>query len=151
MQLQPPHRRSSQLPLEHQFRNILSQHPVDCLMIDGCDTGVWSPWMSSAPLDKQPKAILLFAQAIHLEMESGAASKTHRKSMEKLGYSIHFWLMEAGDFGSAVSKLRLRTSCTQETSDQPQEPKRPSPNKLPVRPMSDLLMPVGVPFQHGLR
>jgi site-specific DNA-cytosine methylase len=107
--------------------------------------------MSSAPLDKQPKAILLFAQAIHLEMESGAASKTHRKSMEKLGYSIHFWLMEAGDFGSAVSKLRLRTSCTQETSDQPQEPKRPSPNKLPVRPMSDLLMPVGVPFQHGLR
>jgi hypothetical protein len=127
-------------------RNILSQHPVDCLMIDGCDTEVWSPWISSAPLDKRPKAILLFTQATHLEMESGAAAKTHRKSMEKLGYSIHFWLMEAVDFGSAVSQLRLGVLYTQEASDQPQEPVQPSPNKLPARPMSNLLMPVGVPF-----
>jgi hypothetical protein len=97
-------------------RNILSQHPpADCLMINRCNAEVWIPWMSSAPLDKWPTSILLFTQAIHLEKESGAASKMHHKSMEKLGCSIHFWPMEAGDFGSAASQLRLGVLCTQET------------------------------------
>jgi hypothetical protein len=126
-------------------KDILARHPADCLMIDGCDTEVWSSWMSSAPAVKRPIAVLFFAQAVHLEMESGAASKTHRKSMEKLGYLMQFWLMEAGDFGSAASQLRLGALHTQETSDQPDGPTQPAPNKLPVRPMSNLLMPFGVP------
>jgi hypothetical protein len=126
-------------------RNVLSQHPVDCLMIDDCKTDVWSPWISSVPLTKRPTAILFFTQAIHLEKESGAISQAHRKSMERLGYKIQFWLMEACDFGAAVSQLRLGVLYTQETSTDAPGPHQPTPNELPSRPMSNLLMPFGVP------
>ena len=124
-------------------RNILAKHPVDCLMIDGCKIEVWSPWISSVPADKRPSAILLFTQATHLALESEVASKSHRKFMEKLGYTIHYWLMDAVDFGSAVSQLRLGVIYT--SSNHPSEPTRPISNELPVRPMSNLLMPFGVP------
>lgn len=126
-------------------RNILSRHPVDCLMIEDCKVEVWSPWISAVSLDKRPAAILVFTHAIHLEKESGVASKTHRKSMEKLGYAMYFWLMEACDFGSAVSQLRLGVLYTQVTPGSQHEPELPAPNELPARPMSNLLMPVGVP------
>jgi hypothetical protein len=125
--------------------NVLSQHPVDCLMINDCKTQVWSPWISSVPINERPISILLFTQAIHLEKESGPASKEHRKFMERLGYSIRFWLMEACDFGAAISQLRLGVLYIQEESAVMLGPKQPTPNELPPRPMSNLLMPFGVP------
>jgi hypothetical protein len=97
-------------------KTILAQHPVDCLLIDNCPTEVWTPWISSALISQQPGAILFFTQAFHLERETGAASKAHRKLMEKWGYSTQFWLMEACDFGAAVAQLRLGVLYTQESS-----------------------------------
>ena len=126
-------------------RTILSQHPVDCLLIDDCNIEIWTPWISSVPTNQRPEAILLFTQAIHLEKESGAASQVHRKLLKKLGYSINFWLMEACDFGAAVSQLRLGVLYTKETSENQLAPQQPIPNYLPARPMSNLLMPFGVP------
>jgi hypothetical protein len=117
---------------------------VDCLLIEGSKTSIWTPWISSIRIDQRPEATLLFTQAAHLERESEAASKTHRKLMEKLGYSIHFWLMEACDFGAALSQMRLGVLYTKDDSG-PGEPTQPTPNTLPTRPMSNLLVPFGVP------
>jgi hypothetical protein len=125
---------------------ILAQHPVDCLLIDACAIKVWSPWISLASFLKRPEAILFFTDAEHLENESEAASKKYRKFMEIMGYSIRFWLMEACTFGAAVAQLRLGVMYTkQETSEGECGPKQPSPNQLPARPMSNLLLPFGVP------
>jgi hypothetical protein len=126
-------------------KTILLQHPVDCLLIDNCSTEVWTPWMSSALTSQQPEAILFFTQAFHLERETGAASKAHGKLMEKCGCSVQFWLMEACEFGAAVAQLRLGILCTQESSEGSLGPTPPVPDGLPVRPMSNLLMPFGVP------
>ena len=134
-------------PPDRVSRNVLSKHPVDCLLIDDCRIEVWTPWVSSALECHRPAAIMLFTQASHLEKETGAASKTHRKIMEKCGYSSHFWLMEACDFGAAVGQLRLGVLFTKASLEGcGLDPKSPVPNGLPARPMSNLLMPVGVPI-----
>jgi hypothetical protein len=123
----------------------LSQHPVDCLLIEECRIEIWSLWISSAPLRKQPETILFFTEAKHLGRESGAVSKPHRKHMEKLGYSIRFWLMEACNFGAAVAQLRLGAMYTRDAFEGKEGPTQPTPNHLPARLMRNLWMPFGVP------
>jgi hypothetical protein len=126
---------------------ILTQYPVNCLLIDACEIKVWSPWISSTTFLKRPEVILFFTDVKHLENESEAASKKYRKLMERMGYSIRFWLMEACAFGAAVAQLRLGVMYTkQETSGGDYGPKQPIPNQLPARPMSNLLLPFGVPM-----
>ena len=88
-------------------RNVLSRHSINCLLIDNYRTEVWTPWVSSALDCRRPEAIMLFTQAVRLKRETGAAFKLHRKIVVKCGYSIHFWLMEACDFGVAISQLPL--------------------------------------------
>ena len=66
--------------------------------------------------------------------------------MQKLGYQANFWHMRSDDYGAALVQGKV---CTvyyrKDVKHQGMKLGRPEPMLLPVRGMSNLLKPMGVP------
>jgi hypothetical protein len=129
--------------------NVLRTNPVDALLIDGVNYHAWGTWIESIGMVERPKVILWFDEAKRiLDEKEGPLCKYVRKRMSKSGYRSCYWYLQAEDYGSAlvqerVGVLYIRKGCGPEH----QLPDKPSPMKLPARAMSNLLMPVGVPWK----
>jgi hypothetical protein len=136
-QLGSPHRVSSR---------ILDKHPVDCLLVEGWDPAIWHPWVERATPEHCPKIVLSWTTPKQLGKEEGVWKKTARKAMDKMGYHTTYWFMEAWKYGAALDQTRLAVVhyLAQPTN---KIPSRPAPAELPVRPMSNLLMPVSIPHK----
>jgi hypothetical protein len=125
-------------------KRFLNHHPVDCLLIEGESYTTWIPWILEASDTNRPQAILNFVNKEALDQDDGPLPKTHRKILQKLGYDVRYWYLNAWEFGAA---LDLSTLCMvwYRTEDPTAEMPAPRSSALPVRPMSNLLKPFGVP------
>jgi hypothetical protein len=124
--------------------DILNRHPVDCLLMEGDLNNCWIPWIREAEDEHRPKAIMIFADGASIEDEEAGISKKHRKFLNKLGYDVRYWYIQAWKYGAA---LDLSTVCMvwYRTLDPTSILPSPRCSLLPVRPMSNLLKPFGVP------
>jgi hypothetical protein len=129
---------------------FLNDHPVDCLLVDGESDTRWVPWISSTQEANRPQAILSFLDKTSLDDEDGPISKTQRKVLTKLGYDVRYWYLKAWEFGAA---LKLSTVCMiwYRTEDSTATLPTPRNSALPVRPMSNLLKPFGIPSKAWAR
>jgi hypothetical protein len=133
--------------------NILNVYPVDFLLIDGEDPDVWSPWLLRTVTKCLPRALIWMGPSEALGLENqGPISKPLRKSFERKGYNLRYWLLSSEKLGSGIAQDRLVLICTlKSSSDVPVHCN--TDLGLPRRAMSNLLMPVGVPYKawhHGL-
>jgi hypothetical protein len=122
----------------------LNQFPVECLVIEGETSTKWIPWITNAREENRPEAILNFIDKELLDHDDGPMSKAQRKILTKLGYDVRYWYLQAWEFGAA---LDLSTVCMvwYKTDDPLSKMPIPRSSALPVRPMSNLLKPFGVP------
>jgi hypothetical protein len=72
--------------------------------------------------------------------------KATRKLMERMGYRTTYWLMEGWRQGAALDQTRLAVVYYLESPDG-KMPAKPATVDLPVRPMSNLLKPFGIPYK----
>jgi hypothetical protein len=133
--------------------NILNIHSVEFLFIDGEDPEVWYPWFLRTAINKRPRVFVWMGPSEALETESqGPISKPIRKKLEREGYHLQYVLLSSEKLGSGIAQDRLVLLGTLK-----------GPGWIPVqcntdlglprRAMSNLLMPVGVPYKawhHGL-
>jgi hypothetical protein len=128
-------------------KNVLRTNPVDVLLIDQIQHPVWRCWLESVRLTERPEAIIWFQEAEQLARDSeGPMNKGVRKSMQKLGYQASFWLMNSDDYGAAL--VQGKVCSIYHRRDLRGKRKmlwKPRPMDLPVRDMSNLLKPVGIP------
>jgi hypothetical protein len=124
--------------------DFLNRHPVECLLVEGESCERWIPWIKRANQDKRPLAILSFVAKESLDHEDGPVPKDQRKCLQRLGYDVRYWYLQAWEFGAA---LDLSTVCMVWYHSNDPTAKMPSPRSsaLPVRPMSNLLKPFGIP------
>jgi hypothetical protein len=128
-------------------KNVLRTNPVDVLLVDGIEHSEWGLWIDSVKLAERPKMILWFEEAKMITHEKkGPICKDTRKKLQRSGYRICYWYLQAEDYGAALVQERIgvlyvRKDCGPEKG----LPSKPPPMELPVRAMSNLLMPVGVP------
>jgi hypothetical protein len=122
--------------------NVLIQHPVEFLFIDGEDPEVWYPWLCRADLASYPHTFIWMGPSDLLGQESqGPSSKHLRKNFEHLGYHRLLSLEKLGSgvaqdclvwMGTLDHPLWTLVCCATDLG-------------LPRHSMSNLLMPVGVP------
>jgi hypothetical protein len=62
VQLGSPHRVSSQ---------VLNQHPVECLLVEGWEPNIWQPWIGRTTEENRPKVILSWTNAQQLGQDEG--------------------------------------------------------------------------------
>jgi hypothetical protein len=131
-------------------QTLLDQHPVDCLLVEGDSATTWVPWVTSANEVNRPRAILSFLPSSALDDDDGPLPKEQRKSLGRMGYDVRYWYLNAWDFGAA---LELSTVCMvwYRTEDPLAELPLPRSSILPVRPMSNLLKPFGIPSKAWAR
>jgi hypothetical protein len=124
--------------------DVLNRHPVDCLLMEGDLNHRWISWIREAEDENRPKAMMIFAEGAVIEDEEAGIPKVHRKFLNKLGYDVRYWYIQAWKYGAA---LDLSTVCMvwYRTSDTASILPSPRSSMLPVRPMSNLLKPFGVP------
>jgi hypothetical protein len=124
--------------------DVLNRHPVDCLLMEGGFDNCWIPWIQEAEDQHRPQAIMVFAEGSTIEEEEAGIPKVHRKVLNKLGYDVRYWYINAWKFGAA---LDLSTVCMvwYRTTDTASILPSPRSSLLPVRPMSNLLKPFGIP------
>jgi hypothetical protein len=119
---------------------------VDVLIVDEVETSVWEPWITKTKPENLPSMIIVFGESKILSSERDVMGKNFRKQIERYGYQLTFWLMEAWKHGAALNQTRLVTSLRRnERGSFPLRP--PVSNELPVRAMSNLLMPTGIPLR----
>jgi hypothetical protein len=125
-------------------KTFLNQHPVDCLVIEGESPTKWISWIIEANDNNKPEAILNFIDKELLDHDDGPVPKTQRKLLQKLGYDVRYWYLPAWEFGAA---LDLSTVCIvwYKTDDPMDTMPIPRSSALPIRPMSNLLKPFGIP------
>jgi hypothetical protein len=56
-------------------KDVLNQHPVDCLLIEGESTTKWVPWVIAAEEVNKPSAILCFIDKELLDHDDGPVPK----------------------------------------------------------------------------
>jgi hypothetical protein len=140
----PPKLFNSDPPPGRVRTSILNQHPIDCLLVEGHDPDVWKPWISKARPKNRPSAILTFADPELLNKDAGPLNKPLCKDMQRMGYEDRYWYMSAWKYGAALQQERLAVAYfLPEKSNSPMG--NPASIMLPPRPMSNLLMPLGVP------
>jgi hypothetical protein len=88
--------------------DLLNHHPVDCLLIEGESYTKWIPWVLEAKEINRPQAILSFIPTSLLDHDDSPVPKAQRKTLQKLGYGVRYWFLEAWEFGAA---LDLSTVC----------------------------------------
>jgi hypothetical protein len=125
-------------------KNLLNQHPVDCLLIEGESPTKWMSWIIEADNNHKPKAVLSFINKELLDHEDGPVPKTQRKLLQKLGYDVRYWYLPAWEFGAALD-LSTVSMVWYKTDDPMAVMPIPRSSALPVRPMSNLLKPFGIP------
>jgi hypothetical protein len=108
--------------------------------LDNC----WIPWVREAEDQHRPRAIMVFAKGSTIKEEEAGIPKAHRKVLNKLGYDVRYWYINAWKYGAA---LDLSTVCMvwYRTPDVASMLPSPQSIMLPVQPMSNLLKPFGVP------
>jgi hypothetical protein len=124
--------------------DFLNQHPVECLLIEGESSDRWIPWIGEADEANRPTAILSFVDKKLLDLEDGPIPKNQRKALQSLGYDVRYWYLQAWEFGAALD-LSTVGMVWFRTKDQTAELPIPRSSALPVRPMSNLLKPFGIP------
>jgi hypothetical protein len=129
---------------------ILNEHQLDCLLVEGWEPTVWKLWVERADKANRPKIILSSTSVGELENEEGVFRKSTRKAIENLGYHTTYWLLEDWKYGAALDQTCLAVVHFLEQTDG-KMPERPRPADLPVRPMSNLVMPVGIPYKARCR
>jgi hypothetical protein len=98
-------------------------------------------------LKERPESIVWFDDVNYIAKDSsGPMNKGVRKEMLKLGYQASFWHMRADDYGAALVQGKL---CTvyhrKDLRGERGRLLKPEAMDLPVRAMSNLLLPVGIP------
>jgi hypothetical protein len=128
-------------------KNVLRTNPVDVLLIEHTKHQVWKIWLETVGLEDRPRAIVWFEEAGHIAKEDeGPMNKRVRKEMQNLGYQANFWHMRSDDYGAALVQGKVCTVYYRKDVKHPKKKLgRPEPMLLPVRGMSNLLKPMGVP------
>jgi hypothetical protein len=93
--------------------------------------------------------ILWFEEAKQITYEKeGPVCKNTRKKLQKAGYRTCYWFLQAEDYGAALVQERIGVLYIHKDCGPGRElPSKPIPMELPARAMSNLLMPVGVPWK----
>jgi hypothetical protein len=66
--------------------------------LDNC----WIPWVREAEDQHRPRAIMVFAEGSTIEEEQAGIPKAHRKVLNKLGYDVRYWYINAWKYGAAL-------------------------------------------------
>jgi hypothetical protein len=125
-------------------KRFLDSHPVDCLLIEGETCASWIPWILGASDANRPQAILSFINKDTLDHDDGPLPKAQRKILQKLGYDVRYWYLNAWELGAALD-LSTVGMVWYRTEDPTAEIPVPRSSALPVRPMNNLLKPFGIP------
>jgi hypothetical protein len=138
---------------EHRMEaRILQEGKLDCLMMD-TPKEEWIQWMKPDKRNRNPQCIVWMAPSDCLgKEEDGPLKSLHRKLFDQLGYDIQYWYLKAELHGAALKQDQLATILTQQGCVPGRTPTKPAPMTLPPRPMSNPLMPFGVPpgeWYHG--
>jgi hypothetical protein len=118
---------------------------VDVVLIDLLDDTSWLRNVERIPVVARPQAVVAATSAdTLLNASKSANAKVLRKRMKALGYEVTYWFLRAHEHGAALVQDRLFTVFYQAKDDR-EPPVSPMGNGLPVRSMSNLLLPVGIP------
>jgi hypothetical protein len=133
-------------PAQKVRHNVLDEHPVEILLLDGIAEEIWTPWVTKCDPSHRPQAIVWCGPVDFIVDETaGPAHKSFRKKMARAGYEVTYWTMAAENYGAALAQDRLVVVCTLgKSKDGPLEP---IGDDVPPRSMSNLLMPTGVPHK----
>ena len=127
---------------------VLTVYPVDVLLVEyECGpNATWVRWLDETELAMRPKVIVAMGDPANLlDSVKDATDRVLRKRMKTLGYAPVYWLLQAHKHGAALQQDRLVTVFQCDTETFPGTLLEPEEHSLPCRPMSNLLMPVGVP------
>lgn len=130
-------------------KNVLRTNPIDVLLVDGVGYSEWGKWIDTVRSEERPKMILWFEEAKQITYEKeGPVCKNTRKKLQKAGYRTCYWFLQAEDYGAALVQERIGVLYIHKDCGPGRElPSKPIPMELPARAMSNLLMPVGVPWK----
>ena len=133
-------------PAPKGLHQVLDQHLVDILLIDGITEETWCSWVTKCQTNNRSQAILWSGPVDSIVHEtSGPVHKSFRKKMTRAGYKLAYWMMSAVSHGAALAQDRLVLACTLRKSKE--GPIEPTGDDVPPRSMSNLLMPTGVPHK----
>lgn len=137
-------------PFHRLPKKFLSRNPVDVLLVDegnGQARQKVQEGIAMTPPSSRPKALVFSGPSNWMLTNRHLGwRKKRRKALEKLGYQVQEWFLEAQQQGGALEQERLIEVYTrfQHTRDRPETPR---PQGLPSRPMRNLLMPCGIPHR----
>ena len=128
-------------------KNVLKANPADVLLIEQTHHRVWKVWLEAVSLEERPESIVWFEDSGYIAKDSsGPMNKGVRKEMLKLGYQASYWPMRSDDYGAALVQGKI---CTiyhrKDLRGNRKMLLKPDRMRVPVRAMSNLLMPVGIP------
>jgi len=141
--------------LQRVAMTVLKDHPVDLLIIDGCqlEPGCdlrWRQWAAKCPLPKRPRVIAESWPSdttLFHNTTWGPLSGVQRRQWEELHYSTRCSRLAATDYNGCVDQSRMIVLRIL-NYDTMNEMKVTWPKKstMPARPMGNLLRPVGIPW-----
>jgi hypothetical protein len=138
-------RAQREVSLHRMTAQLLKTSRLHCLMIDMVD-GEWIKWLGATNHQHLPSSIVWMTSADSIgETEHGPIQSGHQKQMMRLGYAAQYWHLDSSLFGAALRQSRLAVVYTQTKFTTKGRPHKPAPMCLPPRPMSNLLLPMGIP------
>ena len=136
-------------PLSQLRSSFLNQHPVDTLLVDeggGEMRADLLPLLQRTRDPTRPRTVVIAGpQERLLESQSRENTKRRRKQMERMGYQSVEWLLHGTEHGGAVDQSRLVEVFYRKPMAAWPSPVMPPVSELPLRDMSNLLLPVGIP------